>query len=69
MPTMDDRPPPPRKISPDGKFYLDPKLGWQPIPDNLTLGPSFWRTLARVVLVLALLLAALAFIASVTIIR
>jgi hypothetical protein len=69
MPAMDDRPPPPRKISPDGKFYLDPKLGWQPVPDRPRLGPEFWRTVAGVGLALTLLLAALGFIASVTIIR
>jgi hypothetical protein len=69
MPAMDDRSPPPRKISSDGKFYLAPKLGWQPIPDRPRLGPDFWRTVAGVGLALTLLLAALECIASVTIIR
>ncbi len=69
MPVMDDRPPRPRKISPDGRFYLDPQLGWQPVPDRPRLGRDFWWTVAGVALGLALLLATLAFVASVTIIR
>ena len=69
MPAMDERPPPPRKISPDGKFYLDPKQGWQPIPDKPRLGLEFWRVVAGVALAFVLLLAALWFLASVMVIR
>ncbi len=45
------------EISPDGRFYLDPHGGWQPIPPTQRPGMSGWHVFWAIVGALALVLA------------